>query len=160
MVSKVLPPLSDKDSHTLSILLPLLAASLQNRVASSWDVDEGLSKTLTEQLSSNATDLTTYALSFEYDAWSRLAAAACVHSFLVEYGGQNAQTCPAKQLLEKVAMPSLQVALDSFPDTVGEATAKAEIQSATAFTDCLNLVALLVSVSLACCFEHLIYLLI
>lgn len=118
-VAKILPPLSDQDVVRLSVMLPLLAESLENgNLPSKEEPSAALA----------ALDLANYALNCDYDSRSRSAAGACLHAYIVHLA-KDAQECPAKQLLEDVVMPAL---LEGMKDS-------ADKTSNASVVDCLNL---------------------
>ncbi|CAB9508742.1 MMS19 nucleotide excision repair protein homolog [Seminavis robusta] len=102
-VSNILPPLSDGDSIKLSILLPLLAAALENGnlpQLSSNSAAFGLAI-------STCSELAQYTLDSGYEPASRTAAASCLYSYIVNFSDRTQANCTAKQLLVEVVTPAL-----------------------------------------------------
>ena len=129
LVSRILPPLSDEDAIRLSVMLPLLAESLENGNLPSPE-EPGIS-----EFEATYKDLATYALNSEYDARSRSAASSCMFSYIVHLAKKDSTTCPSKLLLEEIVMPAIVEA--SSEKGVGEK-----------LSDLLNLSSILVSLAL------------
>lgn len=134
VVSKVLPPLSNKDVNKLSISLPLLASSFENTEALCKETGPDYTA-MVQQLSSIANDLAFYSLNLNYDARSRSAAATCLHAYIVYFANRDIGKCPVEPLLEEVIVPSLLQGLKAAPSD----------HSVKESVDCLNLAAVLVS---------------
>lgn len=141
-ISKILPPLSDKDVAKLSITLPLLSASLE---ACELNRSDSRYEAMVEQITSVVAELASYALNLDYDARSRSAAAACLHTYIVYLAPREIEVCPVQRILENVIMPSLVAALES---TSNKSQAQRSCSSTVAgFVDCLNLASVVVSLN-------------
>lgn len=137
-ISDVVPPLSDKDSARLSILLPLLAASLQGKIvakphASCIDKNEYQAQ---KMLTTLTKDLAEYALNQDNHSDARTAAASCLHAATIAIG--NGHECPVLPILRKIIAPSLTCFAETFNKS-------ADPSAITSILDCLTLLSVLVS---------------
>jgi hypothetical protein len=142
-VSKILPPLSDKDAIKLSITLPLLSASLETAELMSNEKDAEYER-MVEQLSSIYFDLASYSINADYDPRSRSAAAACLHAYIVHFAPKVSNDCPVLPLLEKVIIPAVGSVFESLSQKA-RASERDKYSLLSDFVDCLNLAAVMVS---------------
>ena len=138
--AKLLPPLSDSDAYELSITLPLLSASLES--GSILCQSDPMFHRLVDRFASIRCDLAVYALSTEYEARSRSAAATCLHAYIAHFVPPESPECPAREMMKDVLVPGMLQSLDEMKRT-GEATKKSSILRK--FTDGVNLAATVVS---------------
>lgn len=138
--AKLLPPLSDSDAYELSITLPLLSASLVS--GSIPPQSDPMFQRLVDRFASIRFDLASYALSTEYEARSRSAAATCLHAYIAHFVPPESPECPAKELMKDVLVPGVLQSFNEMKRT-GEATNKSYVLRK--FADGLNLAATVVS---------------
>lgn len=136
IISKVLPPLSNEDTTRLAILLPLLSAALEKGTLPL--PDDPSFHSAADLFASIGCDLASYAIGTEYEARSRIGAAACLHAYITHFRRET-NVCLAQQLLKEVAIPNVLLAYYSLR--------KAQKGNLTEehFLDCLNLCMDLVS---------------
>ena len=103
-VSKVLPPLSQKDNIRLSVTLPIIAAILGNPQMRS-KVDE-MDASLLKQLAEMASPIADYALCSEWDPKARSAASSCLFQILLYYQ-QDKTKCISSSVLKESISPSV-----------------------------------------------------
>ena len=137
-VAKILPPLSNQDITRLALLLPTLAASLENGNLPSQEEMKA-----PEFAFDVRGDLVSYALNSDYDEVSRSAAAACLHSSILHLANSDSQDCPAKHLLQDSVMGTL---LEAAKDLNESSTLTKT--STVKVVDCFNLCSIVVSLAL------------
>jgi len=108
-VTKVLPPLSQKDNIRLSVMLPIVAAILGNtQMRTKVDNMDAL---LLNQLEEMASPIADYALCSEWDRKARSAASSCLFQILLYYQQDKAK-CISSSVLKESISPSVADALD------------------------------------------------
>ena len=128
-VSKVLPPLSQKDNIRLSVTLPIIAAILGNPQMRS-KVDE-MGASLLKQLEDMASPIADYALCSEWDPKARSAASSCLFQILLYYQKDKTK-CISSSVLKESISPSVTAACnqcESMTDESEEAKSFEAIKS-------------------------------
>ena len=90
-VSKVMPPLSQRDNVRVSVMLPLVAAILGNsRMQQSTRGDE-IGASIFDQLEAMAVSVADYSLCYDWDPRARSSASSCLFLILLHYQRDKAK---------------------------------------------------------------------
>jgi sulfur carrier protein ThiS len=135
-LSQIMPPLSDADTVSLYVLLPLLSASLHGDLVESKmneDAMETNEKKMEDLLAELSLPLAEFALGNEYEAKARAAAASCLHAAISLFSNTTAD-CPIQKIQVDVVNRVIRSSLAQ------------KVSDYSSLVDALKLSALLVSI--------------
>lgn len=107
-VSHVIPPLSVWQRGQLSVMLPFLSAALSNGIGA-LEADES---SALDDLQSMVPYLTDCALSSDFDARARSAAATCLYQVITKFPETEAAHCLSRTVLIDSVIPSMVEAVE------------------------------------------------
>lgn len=143
-VSQLIPPLSVWQSGQLSVVLPFLSAALsRGTIVLPEQTDEN---NTVDSLLSMVPYLTDCAVSSDFDARARSAAAACLYHVITKFQRPGVNDCLSREALRDNVMPTIVSAVESLKGTSDSLVEKATVD----LCESLDVAALLVRKALHC----------